>query len=321
MLKKKMLITCLLVLLSFTLFSCEKENNRLNVALNNNEDSQVSQTVNTVEKDSTDPEPVPVSEASSYGTLNSITYRVLSSRVLDTTEHEVSDPSQKACLVSMVIENNSSDIFINSALMGFTIYDENGQEAYGIELSEKVSKASIDSLCAPDKIIYGEFVILVNKETEEITLSIQPDFMSDDHVDLVFNADGVMDDVLYQSSLDGPNYDLTFTDGLASYQVNEATISQDDDYTLLTLDMTVINNTSEEYTSYEIPFRLIDAKGMISRLHHSVTNDTFAYIPANGEKTSQVTYVLKNPEMKDFDLYFYPLGKKDYLDYLHVRVN
>ncbi|MBN2794092.1 MAG: hypothetical protein JXR88_01700 [Clostridia bacterium] len=323
MFKKKMLTLLLIFVFVFTLIACDKDNE---TGISNDEkDNMASEVSNDTDKTEKDAEKESIEsvqkEKDSFGTLNEITYRVLSSRLLDASEFNNDDSSTKAYLVSMTIENDSNEIFANSALMSFNFYNEKGQDEYGISLDENISTASVDSIAGPGKIIYGEFVLVVDQNTEEVTLEIVPDFMSDDAVNLTFTLGQINDSTVYSSSTDGPGYEATFTDGKATYHVNNAMLDTDGDKTILILDMIVENNTSEEYTSYEIPFKLMTNRGIASKLHYTNTNDTFTYVPANGEKTAQVTYVIQDEEAKEFDLYFAPLGQNTYFDYMHISLN
>ncbi len=324
--KKKMFVMFLVSCLMLISMACGTKTNNQEVK---NEEVEVSEgdfgdLVKLISDESEDSEKEvnTSTSASSYeGSLNGITYRVLSARPLDASEYACEYTDCKGVLVNMVIQNDSEAVISNSTLMSFSFYDEQHDSQSGIELFENVTDSSVDGVIGPGKVLCGEYVLVVDQDTELVTLEITPDLWSDDMAVLTFGVDSVNDQSEYISGTNGNGFGTEFDDEQLSYTVNDAYTTVEEDQTLLTVKMLVQNKGSEESSTYEIPFRVVDEQGKECKMHYSVNSDLLCYIPAGGDQEVEVTFVLKNPESKELELYFVPLGKLEIWDFAHLKLN
>jgi hypothetical protein len=301
--KNSAILFFIIIMLIFTITACG----------NNDEDCSEEPTSQVESEDIQENESQPEEQTNTsnnditnVATLNNITYTVISSRILDETEYTVDSDGMKALLVDMLIENNSDEYLRLSTLMSFNLIG-NSNEEYGVELSSRIAKGKLDGIVGPNKILRGEFVFLANDNDSDFTLQITPSIMSDLEAKIAFNESSTYDVAPAISSTDGKQIGDEITGKTLSYVINGTSLETVKDRTVLVIDFTAKNNSSEMITEYSIPFGLINANGYTNEMDSKTTNDTLAEIPANGEKSTQIFFKLLEPETTSFDLYLAPM--------------
>lgn len=243
-----------------------------------------------------------------FGTIKGVTYSIQSSRELSKEEYDTNDASKKALLVSLIIHNASEEVMNVSTLLSFSFKDADTGNTLDIEYFENVTKAKLDSVVGPNKVLSGDMVVLAPEKTQTLHLTITPDFMQSDSLVLAFEASAQFDVLKTQSEYGSLGIQEVEGEGL-SIRVKEVNNAFFNDKAVLHVQMQVTNTSDSGVSMYEIPFKLLDSHGRTARLHFSVANDVFADLAAGEERDVLLTFQLQGDHDEDYDLYYCPIGK------------
>ncbi len=254
------------------------------------------------------------------GEIQGVVYRILGCRELTKEEYDPGYDGMVGVLVDMVIENTGDDIISLAPMMAFEIEGDSG-ESYSVDAFAKTFSGDLSTLAGKGKIITGSFVFPANVEDSGFRLNITPDFMSDDALVLSFEKGQIYEDNTYQSSTDGKGLGSQFDNEELSYVINDVSFLQEEDHMSLSIFMTVLNNTSDDYDEYQIPFTLIGQDGIECSLSYKMGNSELAGIPASGSKEVEIIYEIKSPDVTEYDLYLSPMGRNDRWDMIHFSID